>query len=294
MINLEKLIPSKVVREQCIEENRTFNLLEQASLAWNNPVLTMHEKLNLLKIVLEEGKSDPIWRNFCQQIEERIEFQTKFETAYYSREEGQYYKISYYDKNFERKEIEDLFSESSTAQAFVFNYCLRECRNFEYAVTKRRIGYAGEIRAEFNGDREIISLQSDYMDYLELRENRFENHYFVIPFPFRNGDLVKVMNAGPIGIFRGCKTKKEYKKLIQNNKTYTGPIFLPEGCLMERIGNLPLDKSTKRFIRYYPNLTLLEYADPKEEIPHYKLLKEAQNLLKGKGSFHSFSNLLNS
>lgn len=55
MISLEELIPSRAVREQCILENRVFDLREQATLVWNNPELSNRGRLELLEEIKEEA-----------------------------------------------------------------------------------------------------------------------------------------------------------------------------------------------------------------------------------------------
>ncbi len=72
-IDLEKLIPSRAVRERCILEGRVFDLREQATLVWNNPQLSYRGRLELLEEIRNEAEKDSQWKELKKQIEESLD-----------------------------------------------------------------------------------------------------------------------------------------------------------------------------------------------------------------------------
>lgn len=150
MIDLKYLIPSGAIRQQCIKENHVFDLREEATLIWNNPELVNYERLALLEDIVIQAKSNPQWKDLCNQIKERIDKQGLLKEKFNSCEDKQYYKISYRDCDSKRivKECR-LFSKVEYAQKYIREELLEFCLNGEYTITKGYLDSVEEISMIF-------------------------------------------------------------------------------------------------------------------------------------------------
>lgn len=294
MISLEKLIPSRAVREQCILENRVFDLQEQATLVWNNPALKEEERLKLLKKILKQAKEDSQWEVLCKQIERRTKIPKLLEKKFYSDEEKQYFKISYRDVRTQTLENEGmLFSDAEKAKSYAYLELADFSLDETYIITKGYLDSTDEICAEFNRRDELLNIYSYNPDSDDYCDNtHFENAYVLLSHPFRNGDFVKTIDSEEIGIFRGCKNEEEYLRnkefhKDQAEKGYSD--FSDVSCTVEYLWPNINNSSQLFFSHKHDSLVNLEFAEIKEEDPHYELMKQAQSLVRGDGSLEMFT-----
>lgn len=293
-IKLEKLIPSNAVRKQCEKEGRIFDLREQATLVWNNPDLMDDERLDLLREIQKQAREDSRWEELCKQIEERIKSQVKLGKKFFSIEEKQFFRISYRDKDSKTLEEERmLFSDAESAKKYAYSE-LSDCAlNEEYIITKGYLDSKDEICAVFNQQDELKDLYSYNFDPIDDCDNsRFENAYVLLPHPFRLGDFVRTMGCEKIGIFRGCRTEENYlkeqafyKKLEEKGL----PDFTDVCCTADFLESYYKNPNQFGFSHHHPSLINLEFAEIKNEDPHYELMKQAQALVRGEGSLDLFT-----
>lgn len=293
-IKLEKLIPSNAVRKQCEKEGRIFDLREQAALVWNNPELSNRGRLELLEEIKEEAGKDLVWQTLKIQIEERIKIQKELEKKFFSTEEKQYFKISYRDKQSKTFETERiLFSDAEKASDYAFKELAEFALGNEFKITKLYLDSTDEVCAVYSGWNEISDIYSFSFDPIDTCDKyRFENAFVLLPHPFRLGDFVRTMGCEKIGIFRGCRTEEDYlkeqafyKKLEEKGL----PDFTDVCCTAEYLESCYDNKKQFCFSHNHPCLINLEFAEIKEEDPHYELMKQAQLLVRGKGSLDIFS-----
>lgn len=294
-IDIKLLIPSRAVREQCEKEGRVFNLREQATLVWNNPELIDKEKLELLRIIKNEVKSDSCWCELYEQIEERLAKQVELEERFYSDEEKQYYQLEH--RNSSSKKLgrsSKHYSNLTHAREYVHKGLIKHCLNGEYRIHKSYIDSDSErdIVAVFNSQDNLLEIY-DFPDRNFWDDNsRFENAYVLLPHPFRNGDFVQTIGTSEVGIFRGCKDENDYQKNQAFHKDLVEkgyPDFTDVCCTVEYLE--PCYKNEKQlcFSHHHPSLINLEFAEIKEDNPHFELMKYAQALARGEGSLELFT-----
>lgn len=293
-MDIKLLIPSRAVREQCILENRVFDLREQATLVWNNPKLSNRGRLELLEEIKEEAGKDSVWQVLKIQIEERIKIQKKLEKKFFSTEEKQYFKITYRDKQSKALETERmLFSAAEKANDYAFKELLEFTLGNEFTITKGYLDSTDEICAVYSGWNEISDINSLSYDSLDTCDNnRFENAFVLLPHPFRMGDFVQTMGCEEIGIFRGCKNEADYQKEQAfhkelEKKGYSD--FSDVCCTVEYLEPYYKNKNQFCFSHNHPGLINLEFAEIKQEDPHYELMKQAQALVRGDGFLEMFT-----
>lgn len=293
-IDIKLLIPSRAVREQCILENRVFDLREQATLVWNNPKLSNRGRLELLEEIKEEAGKDSVWQVLKIQIEDRIKIQKELEKKFFSTEEKQYFKISYRDKQSKAFETERiLFSDAEKASDYAFKELLEFTLRNEFTITKGYLDSTDEVCAVYPGWNEISDIYSFSFDPIDTCDNsRFENTFVLLPHPFRMGDFVHTMGCEKIGIFRGCKNEANYQKEQAfhkelEKKGYSD--FTDVCCTADYLEPCYDNKKQFCFSHNHPSLINLEFAEIKEEDPHYELMKQAQALVRGDGSLEMFT-----
>ena len=293
-MDIKLLIPSRAVREQCILENRVFDLREQATLVWNNPKLSNRGRLELLEEIKEEAGKDSVWQALKIQIEERIKIQKELEKKFFSIEEKQYFKISYQDKSTRKIEEERmLFSDAEKVNDYAFKELLEFTLGNEFTITKGYLDSTDEICAVYDGCNEISDIYSFSFDPVDYCDNsRFENTYVLLPHPFRKGDFVKTKGSDEIGIFRGCKDEQDYQKSQEFHKGLADKgisDFTDVCCTADYLEPCYENKKQFCFSHNHPSLINLEFANIKEEDPYYELMKQAQALVRGDGSLEMFT-----
>lgn len=294
-IDIKLLIPSRAVREQCILENRVFDLREQATLVWNNPELKDGERFDLLRQILKQAKEDSKWKDLCEQIQERINIRTELERIFFATEEKQYYQIEHINSSTKKLALSlKHYSDLNSAKKYVHKGLIKHCLNGEYRIHKSYIDSDSErdIIAVFDCHDSLVQIY-----YLTDRSfwddnSRFENGYVLIPHPFRMGDFVHTMGCEEIGIFRGCKNEADYQKEQAfhkelEKKGYSD--FSDVCCTAEYLEPYYKNENQFCFSHDHPSLVNLEFAGIKEEDPHYELMKQAQSLVRGDGSLEMFT-----
>lgn len=303
LIPLEKLIPSKDVRKQCEKEGRIFDLREQATLVCNNTTLSNSERINLLSQISEKIKAEGCkCPKLLEQIEQYKNHQKYLLKRFYSTEELQYFEIQIWDRDSESFEDCDVaFSSINKAFDYVqsekmddFESDLEEIlSSCPLQITKRYMNDEWhKITCLFKNTKEPFEMESYSIDALPWDSDFFENAYILMPHPFRLGDFVKTIGTNQVGILRGSRTEEEYqkdqafyKKLAEKGISD----FTDVCCTADYLEPCYDNKKQFCFSHHHPSLVNLEFAEIKEEDPHYELMKQAQALVRGKGSLEMFS-----
>lgn len=299
IIPLEKLIPSKDIRTQCENENHIFSLREQAALVYSNHFLPHAERLDLLKKLLETINTEyPQEEELALQIQQRIDTQIKMKKTFYSNDRNSVYRIIYQD--IDRKKVvhdDYLFSDINKA----LDYATKEIKDYalnrEVTIEKRFLNQESHIQIVYDRNNTLMDVNSYNMDPYRWHDNRFEESFIDLPYPFRNGDFVHYAGINDIGIFSGCKNEEEYIEKREWNKTLQKNNQRKDisdvSCRVEFPQVSLSDPNRIVFSHSHLGLLNLEYAPSAENSPFYKLLKAGQELMRGEGSLELLCMKLN-
>ena len=307
IISLEKLIPSNAVREQCIKEKHRFTVREQATLVCNNTELSNVERLELLDKIKKQIEAEKLpYKNLLNQIKTYTDRQLYLEKRFYSDEPGEYFKLSmwdYFSKKYE--ESDALFSSLENALKFAEEKRLSDLDTPQsktefihpVKVTKHYMDNPyHEITCTYKRADSLFDVESYSINNIPFDSDFFENTYVDVPYPFRNGDLVKTKGTCDTGIFSSCKDEKEYKKNRKwlKDRFLSGETidFSDVSCRVEYVESQYKNPEQKTFSHSHPLLTLLEYSEVSKKEKDFMLLKIGQCLMRGEGSLEALCNEL--
>ncbi|HHU17129.1 MAG TPA: hypothetical protein GXZ70_02720 [Clostridiales bacterium] len=117
---------------------------------------------------------------------------------------------------------------------------------------------------------------------------RFEHAYIDIPYPFRTGDIVRVVDSESsveFGIVTCERTEVEYqaKREKLNNLNLNGVVDFTDCAVTVNFIN-----KNGNFNHDHINPLRLEYAKVSDDIPHKEALECARDVLIGKGDLEAF------
>lgn len=231
------IIPSKQMKEYLNEIGFTFSDHQKATLIWNSDSdsYSWNEKLNALR-ELAEQTSDTIVK---QQVLERVQYEEKCFDVFHDNSSNRYIYIV---SNMEEREEYSLKSEPA------ISYAKRQAikNKEEYTVYKQLLlteakpsiiksniqvnpNIFGELEfseeEKYNGgpianltinpNGEIAAIYSNELSKEEddqvsiFKQERFEDKFIPIVFPFEKGDIVKHI---PTGEYAVVKTSQEQWK----------------------------------------------------------------------------------
>ena len=311
MINIRKLIPSKSLLQYLVQAGHELSLCEEAALIYANPFLRQNERLDALNEIarflrLPEKSSlqFPTYRNcidgtpdsgekitadeLAVQIEAHIKSEMEIESALF-RKDG-IYEADYFVKNETLRGVpydsffRTGFSCIENAIEFVKSEAGENLLTFK--ITLRTIDKPDEyVSGTFNNKGELLRVDSSFVGTEVFdSDNRLDNFYCEIPFPFNDGDLVQDLSSGKIGVVNHLGGEKNGKlKNICKRCRDSSDITVPVDCLDDD-GNFVYESFFTPCVDYAPRMN--------ESNADVEFLSEASLLVQGKGSLEYFCDLV--
>lgn len=313
MTNLKKLIPSKSLREYLGQIGHEFSLCEEAALIYQNPLLRQDERLDALNEIaktlhLPENASlqFPTYRNcidgmhdsgekitvteLATQIEAHIKADMEIETALFRNTLEGIYEVDCSVKNESlRGQPYDNFScpaFSSIEKAIDYVMTGENDKLLDFIVTLRKIDEGDKyVSGTFNSKGELLQVDSTFIGTQVFdSDNRLDNFYSEIPYPFNDGDIVQDLSSGRIGVVNHLGGEKDGKlKNICKRYRDSSDIIVPVDSLDDD-GNFVYEPFYTPCVDYAPRL---DYSKGDGEF-----LYEASLLVQGKGSLEYFCNMV--
>ena len=313
MTNIKKLIPSKSLREYLGQIGHEFSLCEEAALIYQNPLLRQDERLDALNKIaktlrLPENASlqFPTYRNWrdgspdsgekitatelATQMESHIKSDMEIEIDLFRNTLEGIYEVDFSVKNENlRGQSYDTFScpaFSSIEKAIDYVMTGENDKLLDFIVTLRKIDEGDKyVSGTFNGKGELLRVDSTFIGTQAFdSDNRLDNFYCEIPYPFNDGDIVQDLSSGRIGVVNHLGGEKDGKlKNICKRYRDSSDIIVPVDCLDDD-GNFVYKPFYTPCVDYAPRL---DYSKGDGEF-----LYEASLLVQGKGSLEYFRNMV--
>lgn len=308
MTNIKKLIPSKSLREYLQKTGHEFSLCEEAALIYQNPLLRQDERLDALNKIAKtlrlpenDGKQFSTYRNcidgnpdsgekitateLATQIESHIKSDMEMEIALFRNTLEGIYEVDCSVKNESlRGQPYDTFScpaFSSIEKAIDYVMTGENDKLLDFIVTLRKIDEGDKyVSGTFNGKDELLRVDSSFMGTQAFdSDNRLDNFYSEIPYPFNDGDIVQDLSSGRIGVVNHLGGEKDGKlKNICKRYRDSSDIIVPVDSLDDD-GNFVYEPFYTPCVDYAPRLD--------ESKNDGEFLYEASLLVQGKGSLEN-------
>ena len=287
---MRELIPSKDVREYMEKKGKKLTDFERATLAYNYPNISIGERLELLEEIMDTTQDQKL----VGQIRERIEYHKKCVEKFYEDKKGMVYVLERYDEDDWRPV--DWCCFVSGEQAYTSGKKLGEC----FSISKYRI-FEEEVDMEEDRHYSVSDLHYDEKGDLwncssdgvawegeldEYDEERFEDTYVDLTYPFRTGDLVREVGSDEIGVVQSQRTDEEYE------------LFRKRAEEMRQEGHfnsygdasIPVEYPDKNgnFGHSHVLIANIEYAIPDENDPKREVLTYASLMLKDRCYIQEF------
>ena len=302
---MERLIPSKDVRELIEKTGRTFTDFEIAVLLYNS-TLAYDDKVVLMKELLEKTEDIELKQMLKERIdqnEEDIKCFNENANAYvyvlksdeYEVEEGYCghftnAKVAYkyglklaHSFRIEKYALMDSGEDVSFKRTFYSNPYIFVEKNTDELIEEYESNleepvaiffYSQEGKLEYFNGSEVIREEKEELDKM-FNPKRFENAYIEIPNPFDAGDIVRLVTDGGHGIVATSSSEwEEYKKRLKNVKEKD---FVDTGITVDFI----LDDG--EMIHNHINPIFLEKYAPAEDDADKEVLLAASNVYRGVG-----------
>lgn len=283
-IPLEKLIPSKDVCAYMEQQGRILTNFEKATLIYNHSGMDYEEKTKLLKNLLESTENAEL----KGQIQERICYDERCQKRFYAKEDGEIYKLFVYSPSDDEYLLYGHYPCGALA--------VRSGKKFQEKFYVQKIKMFMEEKEQednqetaaryFNADGTLRDYYSQEVSWAGQKEEddreRFENAYVEIPFPFQNGDFVRVKNHA------------ELKNLIclvecyQNTESDRYKEWLGFSDYSDATIRIAYIYEKANFSHIHVNIADVEYAGLEEDDPKKMVFQCAQSLLRGYGGLSDF------
>lgn len=227
LIETEKLIPSRYIREELSKNGFQLSDDNKATMIWNDEQLSYAEKLSELQ-KLCDSTDDEILK---QQLRQRIDFENKKLERLKDNSSGLYIYVfddhhNIYHNYFLSYEIAMLFVQEYLSRgdfvcAIHKKKLISSCDEFTKTVRLHLHPYTtdepgkpitvfsfGESVSEIRFDKKgnIAYLHCDEMseeeeyDTYQYRKDRFEQNYFAMPLKFSRGTIVRDITDNSLGV----------------------------------------------------------------------------------------------
>ncbi len=234
------IIPSKQMKEYLREMGFIFSDHQKATLIWNASQYTWCEKLEALK-ELAKQTSDEIVK---QQVQERVQYEEKCFDIFQDNSSNIYIYIV---SNMEEEEEYSLKSEAAISYAkeqaiknketyMVYKQLLLMTKDRPTTIKsniqvnpnvfsevefleeeKYNCGPIAHITINSNGEMESIysnELSNEEDDKVSIfKQERFEDKFIPIIFPFEKGDIVKYIPTGEYGVVK--LSQEQWKQFLE-------------------------------------------------------------------------------
>lgn len=281
---MKELIPSKDVRDYLKEREHIFSDSERATLIYNSDwsLPEKHEALSELGSVTADLE-------LKQQIEERIQWDERC-LEQIKDNSGQYvYKLEIWEKEDQEYMNTGIFATWELAE----DYAKKSCKKFQ--IKKMFIyGTTQEWNEDDECDSEVATIRyneagavTDYWgDGLKYdasimgQRERFEFAFVLLPHPFVEGDIVRVIGTDDVGIvrFAGKETWEELDKKMREWGADYSDVSFPIEVVDENAN----------FGHMHVNPTDVEYAEFEEDDDRASLMWMASQLVQGNAYIQEF------
>ncbi len=313
MTNLKKLIPSKSLREYLGQIGHEFSLCEEAALIYTNPLLHQDERLDALNEIAKAMRLPEnanleftTYRNcidgmpdsgekitateLATQIESHIKSDMEIEIDLFRNTLEGIYEVDCSVKNESLRGLPyDTFScpaFSSIENAIDYVMTGENDKLLDFIVTLRKIDEGDKyVSGTFNGKGELLRVDSTFIGTQAFdSDNRLDNFYCEIPYPFNDGDIVQDLSSGRIGVVNHLGGEKDGNlKNICKRYRDSSDIIVPVDSLDDD-GNFVYEPFYTPCVDYAPRLD--------ESKNDGEFLYEASLLVQGKGSLEYFCNMV--
>lgn len=283
------LIPSKDVREYMEKNGRVLTDFEKAALIYEHDMIGCEKKAEMLKELADSTQDMRLKR----QIQERLAYKQECLERFYEKQEGMIYQLSVYVPEDRNDEEYGYFASGELAVT---------CgKKFKQIFTVSKIKLTMEEKSEedcevesashvtYNKCGELVQYWNEEVLWKgeeDMYDNdRFEDAFVDLPYPFRTGDLVRILGRGVMGIVQGDRTEEEYqewKKWLREKQIQIGCDSTDSTLIVE------IPDEDGAFGHYHVPVVLLEYAEPADDDPKKEVLEAARDLVQKKGSIEYF------
>lgn len=264
------LVQSKDMREYMEKQGRTLTDFEKAVLIYHHAGISLEERAELLAdLKVLTGN-----RELKKQIQERLDYERRCFALFFEKRENMIYSLEILNEN--SWEEYGYFTTGELAVSYGkkfqkrFSVCKTELIAEEKDLTESGVKVVSTLTFDDRG--KLAGCWSYEVEWCgekdEGDKTRFENAYVELPHFFRTGDLVRAAGMDDIGI-----VLEEPKSMSHD--------YSDCSIRVEYIGE------DGKFVHDHVPLTALEHADLEYSDPKKEVLKSAQLLLQGKGSFQT-------
>ena len=223
---IESIVPSKDMREYHKKLNYTYDdYLIAALISWSE--MPYFRKLDELKKV-RTGSED---KNLIKQLDEYIDYmEYTYKSLKFNEDKEYIYKLSArWKRNGDFEEVgyfvnyEDAldFSKRIVDVEKSIDKILTIKSREDYAEIEDDLIYDAGGSVGLDKDGTILDCWADDVLSPPLEEKTFHTSYIPIPYPFRQGDVVRILcDNNRLGVVHGCKTDEEIEQEYEKHKDY--------------------------------------------------------------------------
>ena len=317
---IQAAVPSKEVRDYCEKIGRNFVPYELAVLICQNTLLSYSQKHALLAELVPELRVEPdskskiisgVYKNHysnvevADEIEAYIAMENKLEEYLLNDSPGNVYELeleesasyrmwpyscgvfSSINKVYEKMESE--INDFKDSKEKILSFRLRK-----YKIDDRDNYVYGKFIPEKNNTYkfQLHYLDSSFMvdEYYNKHHDGFENLLVLIPHPFRNGDIIRRIDDGLMGVVCNLQNDEVFFESLQVRERRGGDISdvgIPADYLED-------ERFCYDHLAFFPTLCeKVDIAACKDSNPAMPLLEACATVMKGNGSveylFHEWN-----
>lgn len=309
---IQAAVPSKEVRDYCEKMGRIFAPYELATLICQNTLLSYSQKDVLLAELVPELRAESnaktriisgIFKNsysaaeIADEIESYIGMEKKLEEYLLNDFPGNVYELEYEESASYRRDpfMCGVFSSINK----VYERMEKEINDFKdfkekilsFRLTKYKLDdrdnyvYGKFIPEKGNPDKfNLHYLDSSFMgdEYYSKHHDGFEDLLVLIPHPFRNGDIIRRIDDGQMGVVCNLQDDEAFFESLRIREKRGGDITdvgIPADYLED-------ETFTYDHLAFFPTLCeKVDIAACKDSNPAMPLLEACATVMKGNGSF---------
>lgn len=266
MINYEKYIDSKDVRDYIKRKDIKLNLIDLVTLIYLNNSITTIEKRKDLLVLIDEYKDNNEYKELIDWMKSYIETSDLTLEEFYDNSDSIYeyyiYELGTHDKTYIS---EDKFKTVDECLKDYKKYCDSYYRLtiFKYSlVTNKNVAHI-----IFDKDNKLIDVVSyNHKPFIFYKDSKLKEY-----IPFNQGDIV-------INCNENTEIKKPYL-IIQDKKDIEDDCLFPNVAYVNDDGEMAISDL---------NITSIEYYRGDKNTNEYKLLLLYSDFLRGVISIECF------
>ena len=306
-------VPSKDVREYCGKLGRVFAPYELATLICQNPLLSYSEQDALLAELVPELRAEPnadskningIQKNsyssaeVADEIEAYIALDKKKEEYLLNDFPGNVYELEYEESSDYRygspyncgvfssitkvyEKMKEEIKDHQDCHSDILSFHLKK-----YKIDDRDNYVYGKFKPDSDcpENYHLHFLDSSFMghEYYSNHRDGFDNLLVLIPHPFRNGDIIRRIDDGLMGVVCNLQNDEVFFESLQERERRGGDISdvgIPADYLEE-------ETFTYEHLAFFPTLCeKVDVASCKDSNPAIHMLEACATVMSGNGSF---------